>query len=112
MASGPDYASDGTTTTEVLKDFEADGYTGNFGAREDAMVMCFACHTEAPARDVQLEKLCRVEGASDPDDMVAIAAVVCGHCGQKGTLVLHFGAEATPEENEVLRDLEDRRPGH
>ena len=109
MASGPDYSSDGTTVMEVLKDFEEAGFTGDFGAREEAMVLCFACRTEVPANEVQLEKLCRVEGASDPDDMAAIAAVLCGTCGQKGTLVLHYGAEATPEENEVLRDLEDKR---
>jgi hypothetical protein len=110
MASGPDYSSDGTTVVEVLKGFEDAGYSGNFGAREEAMVICFTCRKETPAREVQLEKLRRTEGASDPDDMVAVAAVVCPHCGTKGTLVLHFGAEATPEENEVLRDLEDHRP--
>jgi hypothetical protein len=110
MASGPDYSSDGTTLVEVVKGYEAAGFTGQFGAREEAMVICFTCRTETPAREVHLEKLRRTEGASDPDDMAAVAAVVCPHCGQKGTLVLHFGAEATPEENEVLRDLEDDRP--
>ena len=111
MASGPDYSSDGTTLVEVLKGYENAGFTGQFGAREEAMVICFACHTEVPARDVQLEKLRRTEGASDPDDMAAVCAVVCGHCGHKGTLILHYGPGATPEENEVLRDLEDKRGG-
>jgi hypothetical protein len=109
MASGPDYSSNGTTVVEVLKEFEDDGYKGNFGAREEAMVMCFACRKETPACDVQLERLRRTEGASDPDDMVAVAAIVCPNCRTKGTLVLHFGAEATAEEDEVLRDLEDKR---
>ena len=110
MASGPDYSSDGTSLNALVKRFEDDGYTGHFGAREEAMVICFACHGEVPARDVQLDGLRRTEGASDPDDMAAVCAVVCGHCGQKGTLILHFGPGATPEENEVLRDLEDNRP--
>jgi hypothetical protein len=109
MANGPDYSSDFTTIVELLKAFEDDGYTGNFGAREEAMVMCFACHQETPAREVRLEALRRTEGASDPDDMAAVAAVVCPHCGQKGTLVLHYGPSATSEEDEVLRDLEDDR---
>jgi hypothetical protein len=109
MASGADYSSDGTTLVEVVKAYEDDGYTGQFGAREEAMVICFACRRMTPAREVQLDKLRRTEGASDPDDMAAVGAVVCPHCGQKGTLVLHYGATATPEEDEVLRDLEDRR---
>jgi hypothetical protein len=41
--------------------------------------------------------------------MAVVAAIICPHCGQKGTLVMHYGPEATPEEDEVLRDLEDRR---
>lgn len=109
MASGPDYSSDGTTLVDVIKGFEDAGYTGHFGAREEATVVCFACHGTVPAREVPLESLRRTEGASDPDDMAAVAAVSCPHCGTKGTLTLHFGAEATPEEDEVLRDLEDRR---
>jgi hypothetical protein len=109
MANGPDYSSDFTTLVALVDAFVADGYAGNFGAREEAMVMCFACHTLTPAREVRLEALRRTEGASDPADMAVVAAVVCPHCGQKGTLVLHFGAEATPEEDEVLHDLEDDR---
>ena len=109
MANGPDYSSDFTTLALVVKAFEDDGYTGQFGAREESMVICFACRTETPASEVRLESLRRTEGASDPDDMAAVAAVVCGNCGQKGTLVLHYGPGATPEESEVLRDLEDDR---
>ena len=109
MASGPDYSSDGTTVVEILQALEAAGYAGDFGAREEATVICFTCRKETPARDVPLEKLRRTEGASDPDDMVAVAAIVCPQCGTKGTLVLHFGAEATPAEDEVLHDLEDKR---
>jgi hypothetical protein len=107
--NGPDYASDFTTLVVLLKAYEDEGYTGNFGAREEATVVCFSCHHETPAREVPLESMRRTEGASDPDDMAVVAAIVCPHCGQKGTLVMHFGATATPEEDEVLRDLEDRR---
>jgi hypothetical protein len=109
VTNGPDYSSDFTTLVAVVQAFEDDGYTGHFGAREEAMVICFACRKETPAKEVRLESLRRTEGASDPADMAAVAAVVCPHCGQKGTLVMHYGPEATPEEDEVLRDLEDDR---
>jgi hypothetical protein len=109
VTNGPDYASDFTTLVELLKIYEDEGYTGNFGAREEASVICFACHHLTPAREVSLEAMRRTEGASDPADMAVVAAITCPHCGQRGTLVMHYGAEATPEEDEVLRDLEDRR---
>jgi hypothetical protein len=47
----------------------------------------------------------RIEGASDPADMIAIAAVKCPNCGTKGTAVLGFGPEADEDDAEVLRRL-------
>lgn len=109
MPTTPDNATDATPLGEALKRFEAEGFTGQLAAREGGEVVCFACHETTHARDVELAGLIRTEGASDPDDMTAVAAVTCAHCGQKGTLVLHFGATASPEEDDVLRALEDRR---
>ena len=109
MPTTPANPTDATPLGEGLKRFEAEGFTGQLAAREGAEVVCFTCHTATPARDVELAGLIRTEGASDPDDMIAVAAVTCTHCGQQGTLVLHFGAMASPEEDDVLRALEDRR---
>jgi hypothetical protein len=61
---------------------------------------------------MELNEILRIEGASDPDDEVAVVAMTCPSCGCKGTLVLKYGSEATPEESDVLRALEDRRDGH
>jgi hypothetical protein len=97
------------TLAEALKKFEDDGFTGQLAATDDARVVCYTCHKETDPHDVVLDALIRTEGASDPDDMVAIAAVVCPHCGTKGTLVLHFGALAPVEHDEVLSALEDHR---
>ncbi len=102
-------ATEGTTMAEALARYEAEGYTSQFAATDDAAVICYTCHQRSAAADVTLRALIRTEGASDPDDMVAIAAVVCPRCGAHGTLVLHFGAMAPVEHDEVLRALEDRR---
>jgi hypothetical protein len=94
---------------EAVATYEAQGFTGQFAAREGAMVICYTCHEVVPAREVELVGLLRIEGASDPDDMIAVAAVVCPRCGAKGTLVMHYGALAPPEDDEVLAALEDHR---
>lgn len=109
MSSTSEYASDGTTLVEVIRRFEADGYTGQLAAVEEGQVRCFSCHRTHRADEMQLDALRRTEGASDPDDMVAVAALTCSHCGAKGTVALKFGPEATVEESEVLRLLDDRR---
>lgn len=113
MSSTPEYASDGTTLVEVIRRFEADGYSGQFAAVEGGRVRCFTCHQDSGADEVALDVLRRTEGASDPDDMVAVAAVECPHCGTKGTMALKYGPEATRDEDEVLRRLDDaaRRSG-
>ena len=105
----PSTPRDATGLTEALARFEAEGYGGQMAAREGAAVMCFSCRQESPAGEVSLQGMIRTEGASDPDDMTAVAALICPHCEAKGTVVLHFGPGASLEEDEVLRQLEDNR---
>ena len=109
MSSTSEYAADGTTLVEVIRNFEADGYTGQFAAVEDGQVLCFSCHVKHPAEEIELDVLRRTEGASDPDDMVAVAALRCVHCGAKGTVALKYGPDATVEEDEVLTRFDDRQ---
>lgn len=105
----PTYADDATSLVEVTARMEAQGFTGQFAAIEGGEVRCFTCRKSSPAASVSMAALRRLEGASDPDEMAAVAAVTCPQCGTSGTLVLKYGPEATPEESDVLRDLEDRR---
>jgi hypothetical protein len=105
----PRYASDATSLKEALARFEAQGFTGQMAAREGAKVICFSCRSESPAHDFALLGLIRIEGASDPDDMVAVAALTCPHCGTRGTVALKFGPDATVEDSEVLSELSDQR---
>ncbi len=109
MTTPPNYASDATSLGESNARLEADGFTGQFAAREAGQVICFTCRAESPAETTTVEALRRTEGASDPDDMTAVAAIVCPSCSAKGTLVLKYGAVGTPEDADVLRLLEDGR---
>ncbi len=105
----PSYVPDGATIADAIAGLETEGFTGQFGAQEDALVICFTCHQTTPANEISLEALIRTEGASDPDDMAAVAGVECPHCGTKGTLLLAYGPEAPPTDSDVLRELEDAR---
>lgn len=113
MSSTSEYAADGTTLVEVIRHFEADGYDGQFAPAEGGRVHCFGCSMDHAADEMQLDVLRRTEGASDPADMVAVAALTCGHCGHKGTIALKYGPEATADEDEILSQFDDagRRSG-
>jgi len=95
--------------TEVVARYEKRGFTGQFSSRPDGMVHCHACGAEEPAEQVPMKALHRFEGASDPSDEAALAALECPNCGGWGTLVLSYGPEGTLEDQEVLgRFLDDR----
>lgn len=105
----PNYAGSATSIGESTAQFEADGFTGQFAARPEGRVICFSCRSESQAESVQVQALLRTEGASDPDDMTAVAAVTCPHCSTKGVMVLKYGATATIDDSEVLRLIDDDR---
>ncbi len=79
-------------------------------ARPGGWLICFTCHTESQAADVDVEVLRRTEGASDPDDMLAVVALTCPQCGARATVVLGYGPEAAEDDAEVLLAL--GRPDH
>jgi hypothetical protein len=95
------------TLRGVIGEFEQAGYTGHFGARERGVIRCFACQHEFSPKDASIETVRRLEGASDPDDMLAVVPVTCSECGTRGTLVLSYGPEASLEDSEVLAALPD-----
>jgi hypothetical protein len=93
------------TVTGILRRLEAAGVTGQLAARESATVQCLTCRRTAPAGAFAVERLLRLEGASDPDDMLAVVVLRCPQCRTEGTLVLGYGPEASPEDADVLGAL-------
>jgi hypothetical protein len=104
MLPGP---PDDSTLGEVMEAFELEGYRGQMAARPAGLVLCLSCHRESDASEMEVNRLRRVEGVSDPAEMLAIAALVCPVCGTPGTLVLGYGPEATRDDSDVLARLAD-----
>ncbi len=101
-------SGDHDTLTAVLAELAAEGWSGNATITEDGKVRCPECREEAEPTAIAVDSLRRMEGTSDPDDMLAVLAVTCP-CGAKGALVVHYGPTASPEEADVLRAVEDHR---
>lgn len=98
-----------TPLSDVTTAIDAEHGDGQFGVLEGAELRCFTCRETFSAADVTADRLTRLEGASDPSDMVSVIPVTCPHCGTSGSLVLNYGAEASAEEADVLAAME-RRP--
>lgn len=94
---------------EVVDRYEHHGFPSQFGARPGGNVHCMSCRRDHPAAWVPLLALHRLEGDSDPEEEIAVAAVECPACEERGTLSLSFGPSASVEDKLVLSLLDDRR---
>ena len=92
------------TEDEVIARLEAAGYEHHFKAHPDGL-QCPECDEIVDPRTVRVEETARFEGASDPGDGSVVLAIADGPCGHRGFLVSAYGAEASPDEAEVLRLL-------
>ena len=104
------------TLLDVLGALAGEGYSGAFAARavdgtRRGRIGCSACHHVFAADAAVVDDLRRLEGASDPDDMLAVVALTCPNCATRGTLVLNYGPTATVEDSAALEGLERPRPG-
>jgi hypothetical protein len=106
-----DTAQDAQTIAEVLRAYEREGYHGQFRAIDGARIECFTCHESSAASTVAVEQMARLEGPTDPADMVAVMGITCPRCSTRGTLLLGFGPEATLEDAEAFSALPDARHG-
>jgi hypothetical protein len=98
-----------TPLSAVLARLAEQGFTGQFATRDQGAVQCLTCRATAPAESHHADEVTRLEGVSDPDDMVMVAPLRCASCGAQGTLVLNYGPESSAEESDVLLAL-DRQP--
>lgn len=101
--------SDNTTLTEVLAGYEANGFDAPLTVVEGGSIECNSCGFTVAAKEYTMQSLRRMEGASDPDDMVAAVAVTCPSCDAQGVLVLGYGPMASAEDSDVLVALQDGR---
>lgn len=114
--SGPSSAtnamapSDRTTLTDVLAAYQEAGFDGEFElVLRSGDLRCLACGTVSDPASVAISSRRRLEGASDPADMLSVLALACPACHAKGVLVLHFGPEATAEDVAFMARVRDER---
>jgi len=92
----------GATLGEILTTLEAAGFTGQMAARPAGQIVCLTCRQESSAADFDLQAMRRTEGASDPDDMLAVVGLACPLCGARGTAVLGYGPDSDPDDAEIV----------
>lgn len=82
------------------------GWDGQFRAAGGGDLQCLSCHEHFPASSQHADHVSRLEGASDPSDMLLVVPVVCPICAAAGTWVAGYGPEASAEDADALRALQ------
>lgn len=102
----PGVPSDNTTLLDVLDELAEQGYTATMWVGANGKIRCEGCAAEMDPADLPVHEFRRLEGASDPDDMLVVVAAVCTACDTKATIVIHYGPESSPEELDALTQFE------
>ena len=102
--------SDPTTLVEVIEGYRKEGFDSDFSALDGALIRCEACAAESDATEFVIRSLRRLEGASDPDDNLAVVATQCPNCQAEGTLILGYGPMASGADTDVATSMKDERP--
>lgn len=101
-----DAPSDNDTVTGVLDSLRADGFEADLRPADDqGNVVCDACGEVSPAAELTDIEQRRLEGASDPGDMVLAIGARCPACQALGAMVLGYGPQAGAEDAGVVAEL-------
>lgn len=108
-AADDNVPNDNTTLSEVLTGYEDAGLDGQFSSVADGQIECVTCGRAQDAALFTVTSRRRMEGASDPDDMLSVIALRCPNCGAAGTLILGYGPTASAEDQDISVGLRDVR---
>jgi hypothetical protein len=96
---------------DVLAAAQEEGYTANFsselGPKGTGLIRCDACGKVNSAAAFRRHWSRRLEGVSDPADMMHVSALRCPNCGAGGVFVSSYGPTASAEEAAVLQQLRE-----
>lgn len=97
---------------EILAYYAQAGFDSDAFTAADGMLLCGSCSSLLAPDHIDVHSIRRLEGQSDPSDMVGVIAIVCPVCKAQATVVLKYGPEATPDENEIWQRTNDARDNY
>lgn len=98
-----------STLLEALEIVRRLGFERDMFVTPEGLVRCGGCHHVARPEELNLHRLVRLEGVSDPAEEACVLALECTVCGMHGSAVVRYGPEAGPADSAVLRAVEDHR---
>lgn len=101
-----DFATGADTLIGATQAAREAGFEGSMRTLSNGRVACSTCSAEYSASQYEANFEHRLEGASDVADMLILIAGRCPRCGTKSNLVLGYGPNASPEDSDVLEQID------
>ena len=95
------------TLVGAMTSLRALGYTSDFAADDDGMILCTDCGTSMDPASMAIDYTIRFEGDSNPDDEAIVLGITCP-CSCKGIYTAGYGPSAPRSDARVLRALASR----
>ena len=94
----------GVSLFALVESYRRRGLATPFAVRPGGHVLCGACRRENPAGFLRVLALDRTASIA-PGENLAVAALQCASCAERGTLPLTYGPRATAEDDQVFAAL-------
>lgn len=91
------------TLSERMRELHAAGWIEQFSV-SDGGLRCDGCSCWAAPEHVDVDKVYRFEGLSDPGDESILFAISMP-CGHRGTLPAAYGKDTAPDVTDVVQRL-------
>lgn len=99
-------ASGASTLLSVLGEAADAGFRDQIMVTDDGELRCTKCDTTVPVDEFEVAGFRRLEGASDPADMLIVIWGTCAGCGSGGVATIGYGPNAGPADSKVLDALD------
>jgi len=100
------------TLHDLLEAARSDGFDADInvdstpaGDADHPLLHCSRCDGRRNAAEFERRWSRRLEGSSDPADLLHVSGLVCPNCHGCGVLVLPFGPAADADQADALRAL-------
>ena len=94
--------SDNTTLQAVLAAYAAEGFADSYDIDDDGRLTHRPSGEAEELDDLEVVQFRRLEGASDPADMMLVVAVRSRQGGRQGVVITPYGPNASAGEADVL----------
>ncbi len=99
-------ASGAATLLDVLSAAGDAGFRKQIVVTDDGDLRCTECDTTVPASEFQVAGFQRLEGASDPADMLIVVWGTCHGCDKGGVATIGYGPNAGAGDDRALEALD------